>query len=220
MQVARFTRGQTVIEFVIAMPIVLLSIFAIIYFSQFGVVSERAELALRYGGIAEFNDGGSVYGAANIYYNLNGGQPVCPSPPVSIVNGAGPFPGATAAPFWRPSTDVAPPSSSCRASASGFGGSQFIASHFWATTLVNVSANVDVPAYLQAALGGANSGQTSTWLTLVHAAYPGIILWCSTEVRYRVYDAITANGTASMPTPIPDGTDQASPPPNNNGTCD
>lgn len=218
MQLARYTRGQTVIEFVIAMPIVILALFAIMYFSQYGVVSERAELALRYGGIAEFNDGGNVYGAANIYYNLNSGTPVCPSPPVSIVNGAGPFPGATSAPFWQASTDVQAPSSICTASASGFGGSQFIASHFWATTLVNVTANVDVPPYLQSALG-SNSGQASTTLTFIHAAYPGIILWCSKEVRNRVDDAVTAGGSATLPTPIPDGTIPATPPPDN-GSCD
>lgn len=216
----RSSRGQTVIEFVIAMPIVLLGLFAIVYFSKYGVVSERAELALRYGGIAEFNDGGSVYGAANIYYNLSGGTPACPTPPVSIVDGAGPFPGATSAPFWQPDTDVSAPSSACTASASGFGGSQFIASHFWATTLVNVNANVDVPPYLQPALGGGTSGNASTTLTFIHAAYPGIILYCSTEVRNRVTASLTNGDTASLPTPIPDGTDQATPPPDNNGHCD
>lgn len=220
MQIARFSRGQTVIEFVVAMPIVLLGLFAIVYFARFGVVSERTELALRYGGIAEFNDGGSVYGAANIYYNLSGGQPSCPTPPVSIVNGSGPFPGATSAPFWQPDTDVASPSSSCYADAAGFGGAQFIASHFWATTQVQVNANVDVPAYLRPALGGSSSGSASSTLTFIHAAYPGIILWCSTEVRNRVYASLTNGGSSSLPTPIPDGTDQASPPPNDNGHCD
>jgi hypothetical protein len=219
MQIARFSRGQTVIEFVVAMPIVLLGLFAIIYFARFGVVSERSELALRYGGIVEFNDGGNVYSAANIYYNLNGQRPPCPTPPVTIVNGAGPFPGATSAPFWQADSDVAAPSSSCTADASGFGGSQFIASHFWATTQVNVNANVDVPPYLQPALG-ASSGNADTTLTFVHAAFPGIILWCSTEVRYRVNASLTNGGSSTLPTPMPDGTDTSTPAPNNNGHCD
>lgn len=220
MQVARFSRGQTIIEFVVAMPIVLLALFAIVYFSQFGVVSERAELALRYGGIAAFNDGSAAYGAANIYYNISGALPACPTPPVAVLDGGGPFPGPTSAPFWQPSTDVTQPSSSCQAGATGFGGSQFIASHFWATTQVNVQADVDVPPYLKPALGGANSGTTNTTLTFIHAAYPGIILWCSTEVRYRVEDAITAQGSAALPTPIPDGSTPPPAPPNNNGSCD
>ena len=219
MQVIRFQRGQTIIEFVVAMPIVLLALFAIMYFSQFGVVSERAELALRYGGIAAYNSNGNEYSAANIYYNASGALPACPTPPVQILNGGGPFPGPTSPPFWRPSTDITPPSSSCTSGAYGFGGSQFIASHFWGQTQVNVQASVDVPAYLQAALGGANSGSANTTLTFIHAASPGMILYCSTEVQGRVWSAITAQGSNSLPTPIPDYV-TPSPAPDNNGHCD
>lgn len=221
MQVARYSRGQTIIEFVVAMPIVLLAMFAIVYFSQYGVVTERAELALRYGGIAAFNNGNSQYGAANIYYNISGALPACPTPPVQILDGGGPFPGPTSAPFWQPSTDagVAPPSTSCTSGATGFGGSQFIASHFWGQTQLEVKAAVDVPPYLQPALGGAKSGQADTVMTLVHAASPGMIMYCSKEVRNRVQDAFTASGSAALPTPIPDGTIPATPPPDN-GVCD
>lgn len=215
----RASRGQTIIEFVVAMPIALLGLFAIIYFSQFGVVSERAELALRYGGFAAYNTGGSQYGAANIYYNANGALPACPTPPTAILNGGGPFPGPTSAPFWQPSTDVSQPSASCTSVPYGFGGSQFMASHFWGATQLEVKASVDVPPYLQPALGGSNSGQTDTVTTLVHAASPGMILYCSKEVRDRINAAITAQGSAPLPTPIPDGTQPASPPPNNNGVC-
>lgn len=218
MQIARYSRGQTIIEFVFAMPIVLLALFAIVYFSQFGVVSERAELALRYGGIAAFNSGSAQYGAANIYYNISGALPACPTPPAQILDGGGPFPGPTSAPFWQPSTDVAAPSTACTSGATGFGGSQFIASHFWGETLVEVKADVDVPPYLQPALG-TSSGQADTVLTFVHAASPGMILYCSKEVRLRVQGAVTANGSAALPTPIPDGTIPATPPPDN-GACD
>ena len=217
--VKHFSRGQTIIEFVVAMPIVLLALFAIVYFSQFGVVSERAELAVRYGGIALFNSGGNEYGAANIYYNISGALPACPTPPVQILDGGGPFPGATSPPFWQPSTDEQAPSSSCSSGAKGFGGSQFIASHFWGMTQVNVQAKVDVPAYLQPALGGANSGSANTTLTFIHAASPGMIMYCSKEVRNRVQAAFTASGSNALPTPIPDGTQPATPPPDN-GVCD
>ncbi|HKU68601.1 MAG TPA: TadE family protein [Candidatus Baltobacteraceae bacterium] len=219
MQITRFSRGQTIIEFVVAMPIVLLALFAIMYFSQFGVVSERAELALRYGGIAAYNMGGSQYGAANIYYNISGALPACPTPPAGILAGGGPFPGPTSAPFWQPSTDVQAPRVACTPAPYGFGGSQFIASHFWGTTRLEVSAHVDVPPYLQPAMGGANSGVVDTVTTLVHAASPGMIMYCSKEVRQRVQAAFTANGSNALPTPIPDGTQPATPPPDN-GVCD
>lgn len=210
------SRGQTIIEFVIAMPIVILALFAIIYLSQFGVVSERAELAVRYGGIASFNNDGSQYSAADIYTNLSAGTAgVCPAPPAGILYGGGPFPGPTSAPFWQPSS--VPQSPSCTTTPYGFGGSQFIASHFWTESTVNVQAAVSVPAYLQAALGGANSGTANTTLTFIHSATPAIILYCSQEVQNRVQASLTNEGSQSLPTPIPDGTTPETPPPGNTG---
>jgi hypothetical protein len=139
---------------------------------------------------------------------------------VQVLNGGGPFPGPTSAPFWQPSTDgVQQPWSNCTSGAVGFGGSQFMASHFWGNAQVEVKAAVDVPPYLQPALGGSTSGMADTVLTFIHAATPGMILYCSMEVRNRVQGAITAAGSAPLPTPMPDGTDQASPPPDNNGHC-
>lgn len=217
MQLMKYSRGQTIIEFVIAMPIVLFALFGIVYVSRMGVINERAELALRYGALAAFNSASNEYSAANIYQTMNGAMGPCPSPPISIVNGGGPFPGPTAAPFWQSDGDV-PQVSSCQPYAAGFGGSQFVASHFWATTTLNVQAGVDVPQYLKSAIG--TKGTANTTETFVHAAYPGVILWCSTEVRNRVRGAIQAQDSSPLPTPIPDGATPPPNPPNNNGACD
>ena len=217
MQIARFSRGQTLIELVVAMPIVLFALFAIIYVSRMGVLNERAELALRYGAIVSFNTAANAYSAADIYGSLNGGLPACPAPPIAILSGGGPLPGPSSAPFWQPDSDV-PQASTCSAGVKGFGGSQFIASHFWATTTVNVQAGIDVPGYIQHALG-SSAASANTTETFVHAAYPGVILWCSTEVRARVNGAVTAQGSSIPPTPIPDGSSPPPLPPNNNGAC-
>lgn len=216
MQMMKYQRGQTLIELVVAMPIVLFALFGIIYVSRLGVINERAELALRYGAIASFDANSTEYSASNIYQNLSGALPACPTPPIAVVNGGGPFPGPTAAPFWKADGDV-PQSTACTPGALGFGGSQFIASHFWATTTLNVQAGVDAPKYLQKAIGA--SGSANTTETFIHAAYPGVILWCSKEVRNRVQGAVTANDSAIPPTPIPDGSTPPPLPPNNNGSC-
>ncbi len=201
------------------MPIALFAMFAIIYFSRYAVVTERAEQALRYGAIAAFNTQSGNYSVGNIYANLSTANPTCPSPDPDIVSGGGPMPGATTAPFWQPDPDVTT-SGSCAAGAMGFGGAQFVASHFWATTSVSVNTGVDVPPYLQGALH-SNSAPSNTSATFVHSAYPGIILWCSTEVRNRVYNSVWASisGVSSAPTPIPDGSTPPPLPPNNNGSC-
>jgi hypothetical protein len=216
MQLMKFSRGQTVIEFLIAMPIVLFALFGIVYVSRMGVINERAELALRYGALAAFNSTSNEYSAADIYQSLNGTMGPCPAAPISVVNGAGPFPGPTSAPFWQSDSDV-PQSTTCTPGAAGFGGSQFIASHFWAITTLNVKAGVDVPPYLQSVIGTNGSANTTT--TFVHAAYPGVILWCSTEVRSRLQGAVTAQDSSIPPTPIPSGASPPPAPPNNNGSC-
>lgn len=196
---------------VVAMPIVLFVLFAIIYTARMGVVSERAELALRYGGITQFNSTSNSYSAANIYATINSdmsqGPSPCPTAPVSIFAGGSPMPGPTSAPFWQPDTDVAPPSSTCTSTVIGFGGAQFMATHYMGASILNVTANLDVPTYLKPLMG--SSAVISTTAQFVHSAYPGLILYCSKEVHDRVWAAITAESTTMTPPPGPP----------NNGVC-
>lgn len=218
MSVTRGSRGQTLVEMAIALPIVLLALFGIIYVARLGVVDERAQLALRYGGIAGFITGSGAYSAANIYANLDPSaipQP-CPTPAMGAFSDTAPFPGPTSAPFWQPdsSSNAAP----CAPAVFGMGGAQFLASHFFSATALTVNANIDVPTYIQGVLG-KDTTAVSASETFVHPAFPGMILYCSTEVRARVNGAITAEGSNIPPTPIPNGAPQPSPAPNNNGVC-
>jgi hypothetical protein len=189
------------IEMVIMLPVILLAIFCMIYLAKFAVVSERAELALRYGLLTGFDTGAGAYSAGNIYQNINlAALPApCATAPPQIFSNSAPFPGPTSAPFWQPDASPAP-SSTCSTTAIGLGGAQFLAAHYIATTLVNVSANVSVPAYLQAMLGGATQNVHSA-ASFTHAAYPGFIMYCSNEVYNRVWGAITAGGTTQTPPP-------------------
>lgn len=204
------SRGQTIIELVVAMPIVLFVLFAIVYIARYGVLSERAELALRYGGITAFQTA-NVYSAANIYANdgdLSALPQPCTTPPTTILTGGGPFPGPSPAPFWQPDTDVNPTTSSCSTSANGFGGAQFLASHYVGFTVESVSTSVDVPSYLRSVLPPAATTATTT-AQFEHAADPSLILYCSTEVHNRVWGALTAESTSATPPPSA----------GNNGVC-
>lgn len=204
------------LETAIALPVILIALFGIVYVSRFGVVDERTQLALRYGGIASFNSDASIYSASNIYANLNDSslpQP-CPTPEIAMYGNAAPLPGPTFAPFWQP--DAVSTTQPCTPAVFGFGGAQFLASHYAAATTLSVGASVEVPGYLQSVLGTSQSVTTSA--SFVHGAFPGMILYCSTEVNARVYAAVTAEGTSVTATPIPAGA--ATPTPNpNNGTC-
>lgn len=217
MSVTRGSRGQTLIEMTIVLPVVLIALFGIIYVARFGVVDERAQLALRYGGITGFITGSGAYSAANIYANLDPSsvpQP-CPTPALGAFSDSSPFPGPTSAPFWQP--DATGSTAPCSPAVFGMGGAQFLASHYFSATSLNVSATVNVPSYIQSLLGQTSSVSASE--TFVHPAFPGMILYCSKEVRDRVVGAITAQGSSIPPTPIPNGAPNPSPAPNNNGVC-
>lgn len=47
--VHRYGRGQALIETMIALPLVLLTLFGIIFFNRLGIISERSQRAVRYG---------------------------------------------------------------------------------------------------------------------------------------------------------------------------
>lgn len=205
-----YSRGQTIIELVVAMPIVLFVLFAIIYIARYGVLSERAELALRYGGITGFQNS-SAYSAADLYLydgDLSSMPQPCATPPTTVLTGGGPFPGPSPAPFWQPDTDINAPAASCVSNANGFGGAQFLASHYVGYTVETISASVDVPSYLRPVLGSTATATTTAQFE--HAADPGLIMYCSTQVHDRVWGALTADETTAA-TPPPDA--------GNNGTC-
>lgn len=211
------SRGQALIETAIAIPIFFLALYGIIYFTQFGVANERAQIGVRYAGITAFVAGNTAtYSAADIYANLNP-QNVpapCPTPPSTVFSDSSPYAGPASAEYWQQS--LGSPSSSCSVTVLNLGGAQFLSTHYFAATTPLLGASVSVPNYLISTLGSA--GSITATESFVHAAWPGIIMYCSKEVNDRVVAAITASGTAPLPTPIP--TASASPPPiQNNGNC-
>ena len=73
-------RGQALIETIVFLPVTMLVLFGIIYFGRLGVLSERAQSAVRYGTLVTYN--AQIYSAADIYNGLassNGPAPTCPS---------------------------------------------------------------------------------------------------------------------------------------------
>ena len=202
-------RGQTIVEMIVALPIVLLALFGVLYVARVGVINERAELALRYGGITSFDANSGAYSIENMYQNVSNVYTTpgpCPTPPAGVFSGASPFPGPTSAPFWQPD-DANGPTTTCTPSVLGFGGAQFLATHYVMATVVNVTAHVNVPAYLSGLIGSAST--LSTTAQFEHGAPPAMILYCSKEVENRVWGAITAESSTNTPPP----------PPPNNGAC-
>lgn len=202
-------RGQTIVETVVTLPIVLLALFAVIYVARLGVINERAELALRYGGIVGFNGSSGAFSIENMYESIGSPSTTpgpCPTPAAAVFSGSAPFPGPTTAPFWQPD-DPSGPSTTCTPAVIGFGGAQFLATHYVTATILNVTAHVNVPAYLSGIIG--NSSTVSSTEQFIHGAFPAMILYCSKEVHDRVWGAVTAESSTNTPPP----------PPANNGAC-
>jgi hypothetical protein len=205
MQLNHGERGQALVESALFLPVVLLVLFGAMYVGQFGVVSERAQLAVRYGGVTAAQSS-NLYSAAAIYQGVaNPTLPAaCPTPPVDVMEEGGPLPGPVSDPYWRATSAVG----TCQAAAYRIGGAQFLASHFFAVSVDTVTATFDVASrapYLQPFLGGTLS--TSARQSFAHPADPGTILYCSQEVQKRVSNAIqSATAAAATPPPAPGNT--------------
>lgn len=172
-------RGQALVETVIFLPVALIALFGIIFFSRYGVLAERAQSAARYGALMSYSTA-PVYSAADIYNAVAAGGAARPSACPAIVatdtvkalseqNVAG----ATPAPYWRPDSAAA----TCSQSIVSFAGSASAASRVLTVTNQTATATIAVPGYLTHLLG-ANAVATATFGYL-RSDPPGVIMYCT-----------------------------------------
>lgn len=199
-------RGQAIVEAAIFMPLLLLAMFAIIYFNQLGVANERSFLAARYGGLTAFYAApGSLYSGNNIYAFYAGaagspGPATCPTAPPGAYSNSAPFPGPVSASYWVPVVNTAPSPGPCVIMVKNLGGANFLASRYFAASAVTTSASVAVnPPLLQQLFGPQATVRASE--AFAHPAYPSVILACTgSQVYSRAYGALFPNST---PPPAP-----------------
>jgi Flp pilus assembly protein TadG len=170
-------RGQALIETVIFLPVALIALFGIMYFSRYGVLSERAQSAVRYGTLVSYR-AAPVYSARGIYDAIATG-PVPPTAcPASIgtdtknalseQNGAGPTP----SPYWRPDSATA----TCTQSTVSFAGAPTAAFHIFTVTASTATATIAVPTALTGLLGANTSAVAS--FGYVRSDPPSVIMYC------------------------------------------
>jgi hypothetical protein len=207
---SHWERGQTLVETALFLPLVLLVLFGTIYVGHLGVVGDRAQLAIRYGGITNFASTSSgIYNNSAIYTAAqNPTLPAsCPTPAAFALYDAAPLPGPTTPPYWQPKSVAG----TCTPAAYRIGGAQFLASHFFAASNESLTATVDPPLFLEH-LNVVGAGQVATAaIAFVHPADPSTILYCSSEVDTRVVAALMAPTTTVTPPPSPLPTPNPSP---------
>lgn len=154
-------RGQALTETAIFMPIALLTLFAVIWAAQYGVMSERVESAIRYSGVIsnELNPyvEYSFYALYNSLGSVSNNSPVptqtCNAPTPDALYNGGAYPGPTSGPFWT--ATAAPVAASCSqvnsqsaSFSSGMNQTAIVLSNSTSIQAVSI-----VPGYLQAAMG-------------------------------------------------------------------
>ena len=170
-------RGQALIETVVFLPVALIAIFGVMYFSRYGVLSERAQSAVRYGALVSYQ-AAPVYSARGIYDAIATG-PVAPTAcpaavgtdtvkAISEQNGGGPTP----SPYWRPDSATA----TCMQSTMSFAGAPTAAFHIFTVTASTATATIAVPTVLSSVLGTNASAVAS--FGYVRSDPPGVIMYC------------------------------------------
>ncbi len=162
MQLARSLsgqRGQALIESVVFLPLFLLVLFGIIWIVQISVLSERAQIAVRYSGL--ISNESSPYTAYSIYavYNnigtLTQVEPATCATPSSDAflnnNSTGAFPGPQAAPFWWPDSGTS--SGACTSGTAPITGGSLGAPLLLTHTTASVAATKAIPLFIQGAIG-------------------------------------------------------------------
>ena len=175
----RRERGQALVETVIFLPVALIALFGIIYFSRNGVLAERAQGAVRYGALVSYATA-PVYSAADMYGAIAAGgaarSTACPAnvqpdtiKALSEQNGSG----ATPSPYWRPDTATA----TCAATTLSFSGPPWAAFHVLAVTSQTATATTAVPPFLTKMLG--STADASATFGYVRSLSPSAIMYCT-----------------------------------------
>jgi hypothetical protein len=219
----RSQRGQATVEAVIFMPFLVAGIMALIVFGRLGVLSERAESAVRYGDMVSFRNGNAytvstVEAVIDEVLHSNSAElgPLClepqsapssqPAPIPTLTASAGlppatPLPQSTsianrvaadtvaalyqaqtpggapaaapsAPPYWQPdsvgTSKCNPASIALQSGAFGAGNLPL------SVQSIAISANVNVPTYLQF----TGSGGTSARMGFLNVATPNTLIAC------------------------------------------
>jgi hypothetical protein len=117
-------RGQAIAETVIFLPIALLTLFGVIWASQYSVMSERVQSAVRYSGLIANQLNPFMEYSMFVLYNsmgtasLNVAIPTqtCNPPTTDALTNSNTYPGPTSGPFWQ--NTPAPPTVTCSSTPS------------------------------------------------------------------------------------------------------
>ncbi len=162
MQVARSRqrqRGQAMVETALFLPLFLLILFGVIWVVQSSVMSERAQIAVRFSGlVSDEANPYEQYSIGALYDGLPGIAPAevysCASPgPDALQNdpSSGVFPGPKSPPFFQPISGTTV--GTCAQGPTHLTGGNMATPQLFVHTDSDISTQVPVPGFLQHTLG-------------------------------------------------------------------
>jgi len=204
-------RGQTLVETVFFLPLMLLAMFAIMYFSQYGVLQIRSLQGARYASLVSNASNVTPFSLQQMYHELHreGNNQTNPGFPSSDTNCAATAStdaqnvliqaetlpaggtGATAPPFFQPDSGTAATNTSCS------GQSISLSSHttadanwYYTAHLTNVGATKTAPLWIQDVWPSVQHGNVRGAMANLSAAAPDNIIYCSPAFAYAIAESL------------------------------
>ncbi len=230
-------RGQTLIETALFLPLLLLAMFGIIYFSQYGVLQERSAQGARFASL--ISNGSDIKGFTleSMYAELHreGNNQTNPGFPADVLTCAataasdganaliqaetlpGGGVGPTAPPFFQPDSGSAAAKTGCGAqSISMSSTAPDNANWYYVVQFTHVEADKAAPMWIQHFLPGIQTGHVKTGMLNLRAASPDNIIYCSPGFAQAIADGLGAVEPAPLAGPF---ANYATPPPGQAHQC-
>jgi hypothetical protein len=220
----RFQRGQTIFETAIFLPLMLGAMFSIIYFSQYGVLQERAFQASRFSSLVSNSSATSGFTLQNLYHELHreGADQTDPGFPSSALSCAttaasdgvnaltqgeslpSGHPGPTAPPYFQPDTGTASAESGCTAYHLSLTNTSVNSSSNWYYVLqyTHVEADKTAPTWLSSWIPAIQGGHVKAGMSNVRADPPDSIIYCSPPFAAAIAKSLGAIEPAPIAGPF------------------
>jgi len=205
-------RGQTLLETALFLPLLLLSLFGIIYFSQYGVLQERSLTGARFASLIDNSSNVKGFTLEQLYHELhregnNASDPGLPAEVVSCdANAAndgantliqaqalpGGGVGATAPPYFQPDAGTSSETGCGAQSISLSSSAPDNANWYFVAQFTHVEADKSAPRWIQTFLPNVQTGHVKGGMLNLRAASPDNIVYCSPGFALAIADGLGA----------------------------
>lgn len=192
-------RGQTLLETTLFLPMLLLGMFGIMYFSQYGVLQERSMQGARFASLIDNGMKTDGFSIERAYHELHreGTNQSDPGFPTAVTDCAATAAsdgasaliqgetlpsgvvGPTAPPYFKPDTDPSLNTACGGQSISLSSTAPDNANWYYVAQYTHVEADKNAPGWLRMMMPGVASGHVKGGMVHLRAASPENIIYCS-----------------------------------------